>query len=471
MKHFLITKINTHTRTLWYEREYKQLLYRRFDEKYLRHRLGLFDKYVVPSVESQTCGDFTWLVCIHPDTDGAIKKEFASRVDNLIEVSEDEEIANFIEGCGDVITTNLDSDDLISMDYIENVQRAYDLVVLREVTLPVVLSFPDGFMLDEKQELVTPTSHTNNPFVSLVERVSRPGVVRTISSYNHGTISDSFRVITFCDSWLWATVIHENNIANRLRLTNESGLFSVSDLDNDDISEKSRPYYDALRRFKLGVPIVERESFDAISCRNSSDRWPQGYSILYDELFAHLRYSPVRILEIGFRRGRGARSLAEYFLRGVVHSIDYHKYNEEAFYDNLPAALKHRLFLHNVDQSSEQELLAFLSDVNKPSRKGKDPKKFNIVIDDGSHKPEDQILSFEILWDALADGGYYIIEDLHPYYEEARHPTVDYFINRQNNINLGGCVGVVGAKPEVRQREVGWTMFPFMSIVVKKPVP
>ena len=39
-------------------------------------------------------------------------------------------------------------------------------------------------------------------------------------------------------------------------------------------------------------------------------------------------------------------------------------------------------------------------------------ENFDVIIDDGSHKPSDQIKSFEILWPMLSDGGLYIIEDV-----------------------------------------------------------
>ena len=39
--------------------------------------------------------------------------------------------------------------------------------------------------------------------------------------------------------------------------------------------------------------------------------------------------------------------------------------------------------------------------------------KIDIVIDDGGHQMEQQITSFEVLFPQLAEGGVYVIEDLH----------------------------------------------------------
>ena len=43
---------------------------------------------------------------------------------------------------------------------------------------------------------------------------------------------------------------------------------------------------------------------------------------------------------------------------------------------------------------------------------------FDLVVDDGSHIGEDIVASFNVLWDAVAPGGFYVIEDL----EVAHHP-------------------------------------------------
>ncbi|HEY6398131.1 MAG TPA: hypothetical protein VIX82_11820, partial [Solirubrobacteraceae bacterium] len=37
---------------------------------------------------------------------------------------------------------------------------------------------------------------------------------------------------------------------------------------------------------------------------------------------------------------------------------------------------------------------------------------FDIVIDDGSHIGREVIASFELLWDSVRPGGFYVIEDL-----------------------------------------------------------
>lgn len=55
------------------------------------------------------------------------------------------------------------------------------------------------------------------------------------------------------------------------------------------------------------------------------------------------------------------------------------------------------------DQSSAAELLKLAQSISV----------LDVVVDDGSHHPDHQILTLEILWKCLRGGGTYFIEDLH----------------------------------------------------------
>lgn len=250
MKHFLLTRINTET-DVWGSRGSRKLARFRFDEDYLQHRVDVFERYTIPSVEQQACRDFTWLVFIHRDTGVDIKKKFGDRVDNLVEIASDTEIPDIVQCAGEeVITTNLDSDDLIASDYIESIQREYS-TTLNDAPRPVVLSFPLGFKLSEPNQVLVGTYFVNNPFASLI---NREGETLAVSSYNHGVLDQYFPVVVADRVYMWITVVHSKNIANSLkRDSRESSLLNVCDIYNESVSEKLAPYYSTLRRFKLVV--------------------------------------------------------------------------------------------------------------------------------------------------------------------------------------------------------------------------
>lgn len=63
-----------------------------------------------------------------------------------------------------------------------------------------------------------------------------------------------------------------------------------------------------------------------------------------------------------------------------------------------------RIRTYKVDQSSSVSLINMMNNIDK---------KCDVILDDGSHQQEHQILSFKTLWQYVADGGFYIIEDIH----------------------------------------------------------
>jgi len=196
---------------------------------------------------------------------------------------------------------------------------------------------------------------------------------------------------------------------------------------------------------------------------NSTDKVGHGYTYLYDDIFVTMRYSNVRILEIGFARGRGAKLLAEYFHRGTIHTFDIEpNWN---FYKEFPKVLQKRIHLYQGDQSDSDSINEVLKAVaNGPKNEAKrGPRKFDIVIDDGSHKPNDQQTSFSVLWSHVKDGGLYIIEDFHPYYNNSQHSTVSWLFDKIHQLNR---FGDKYAEPTLK--DMSWIMFSYNQVVLRK---
>jgi hypothetical protein len=72
---------------------------------------------------------------------------------------------------------------------------------------------------------------------------------------------------------------------------------------------------------------------------------------------------------------------------------------------------------------------------------------FHIIIDDGSHRGEDHITSFEALWPFVTRGGWYVIEDLHTLFDDpvrnppGTHSMLDVVFERRFDllINTGNA--------------------------------
>merc|ERR1719253_1185480 len=86
-----------------------------------------------------------------------------------------------------------------------------------------------------------------------------------------------------------------------------------------------------------------------------------------------------------------------------------------------------QLKIYSLDQSDKAALI---------DMKQQEPEGWDIIIDDGSHKPEHQIISFQNLWEKIRPGGMYAIEDVETSYVDNDKQIYGYQLN-----------GGIGASP------------------------
>ncbi len=132
----------------------------------------------------------------------------------------------------------------------------------------------------------------------------------------------------------------------------------------------------------------------AIECGTDKSSNGHSYANYYDLIFSPIRYHPVNLLEIGIDKGDSLRMWHKYFQHGEIHGIDI-----RGGYEYL-----HEFYIktHIVDQSKRGELIVFAEQY---------PNYFDIILCDGSHEAEDDILTFETLFPYLKSGGFYVLED------------------------------------------------------------
>jgi hypothetical protein len=127
------------------------------------------------------------------------------------------------------------------------------------------------------------------------------------------------------------------------------------------------------------------------------------YSIHYAALFEKLRNKPIRIMEIGLARRTDRSSLGitcpslsmwlDYFPNAQVYGLDIDDFS----WVTLP-----RTRIFRADQGNVDDLLRVVAQCSK----------FDVIIDDGSHASYHQQVTLKTLFPSLAEGGYYVIEDL-----------------------------------------------------------
>ena len=147
------------------------------------------------------------------------------------------------------------------------------------------------------------------------------------------------------------------------------------------------------------------------------------YTAFYQENLKELKDKKLDILEIGTAKGDGIASFYFYF-----------PYSKLIGVDNNPFRTRYkskRIRNIYVDISSKQILKNLTNHLNQ---------KFDLIVDDCSHKLIDQILCFSENFKNLKNGGIYVVEDLNfPEIHKMYNPTSEVVDLKTilKRINLG----------------------------------
>jgi hypothetical protein len=125
---------------------------------------------------------------------------------------------------------------------------------------------------------------------------------------------------------------------------------------------------------------------DSDTCHN--------YTPHYHELFEDRRDLVQNLLEIGVNAGSSLRMWREYFPNAQILGLDTDakclRWGDE------------RITIRMADQNSPSDLIKATADW----------PLFDIIIDDGSHERDHQVVSLQTLLPKLMPGGIYVVEDL-----------------------------------------------------------
>ena len=122
---------------------------------------------------------------------------------------------------------------------------------------------------------------------------------------------------------------------------------------------------------------------------------PHNYTSEYYRLFADRRNDVKRVLEVGIRYGASLRMWEAFFPNAEIVGIDRH-----------PGYLiqEGRIKTYVGNQAKPEKLTKVMQAIGG--------KKFDLIVDDGSHKPQKQINCMIALLPFLRDDGVYTIEDI-----------------------------------------------------------
>jgi len=133
-----------------------------------------------------------------------------------------------------------------------------------------------------------------------------------------------------------------------------------------------------------------------------------GYIPVYDELFFNIKNNDLNILEIGTLQGGSLKLWNEYFVNSKIYGVeDFSQItgfagkiiNKEEIIEDLKKYPRINLFC--FDSEDVSKINYNLSNL-----------KFDIIIDDASHHPENQIKNIINYIPFLKKEGLYIVEDV-----------------------------------------------------------
>ena len=115
------------------------------------------------------------------------------------------------------------------------------------------------------------------------------------------------------------------------------------------------------------------------------------------------------LLEIGIWHGDSLKMWAEYAPKAWIIGID----NDPGVLNYIKSAWNYEVLIG--DAASAEFIQQVSDDIVSP----------DFIVDDGSHRYEDIVASFKLLYPKLKKGGYYFIEDLHAGQSKGHHAILD----------------------------------------------
>lgn len=189
----------------------------RANESWLARRWELFERYCAPSVAAQTSVTFTWLIYFDPEspawliraiepyvTRGAFQPIFRAEVSTDSLLDDIRAVARHPDGM--LLTTNIDNDDAIAVDFLQRVRESVDFTDRR------ALYVTNGLVKAARGLYLRRDPH--NAFCSVATPWAQPS---TSWDEWHILLGRSMPVVEIGGAPGWLQVIHGENVSNRVR--------------------------------------------------------------------------------------------------------------------------------------------------------------------------------------------------------------------------------------------------------------
>jgi cephalosporin hydroxylase len=156
-----------------------------------------------------------------------------------------------------------------------------------------------------------------------------------------------------------------------------------------------------------------RKTLDELGIEHNTDKatkYPHGgsvhgYTTIYDSILTPLRDEPIRLLEIGIcmegsSGGHSVRMWRDYFSKASLYTfdiVDMSKVISDVEFEG-------RAHFFQGDQGNRESMSAMYEAFGT--------KPFDVLLEDGSHTHEHQMISLGHLFKYVKSEGYYLLEDI-----------------------------------------------------------
>jgi hypothetical protein len=196
----------------------------RAQDNWLKNRIVLFERYCLPSVMAQTCRSFSWIIYFDPESPVWLVDWIRGheRQGNFIPCFREEVVGHDLvsdiraavgeQHCAELLTTNLDNDDGLAVDFVARLQNA------APVGDRTALYIGDG-LIRRGDELLYRRVDPYNAFCSVRESWDAPVTCWTDW---HNALPARMPAVVLRGDPGWLQVVHGANVSNRVhgRLTN-----------------------------------------------------------------------------------------------------------------------------------------------------------------------------------------------------------------------------------------------------------
>ena len=183
--------------------------------EWLAPRLRLFERFALPSIQGQTCQNFTWLLLCDPQTEEKGRRElerYTSETIQIVWMGPDR--AEYFQRIRELsalahthlVTTRIDTDDALATHFIGRVQQT-----ARAAKKRYFINLPAGYHWWNKK--ISSAHHRSNQFISCCEPLDE---FQTVYCDNHTKLRKLGSIVQVDSrrpSWLYTC--HESNIWNR----------------------------------------------------------------------------------------------------------------------------------------------------------------------------------------------------------------------------------------------------------------